>query len=212
MIDIHDIPLLNDISIAHASQVPMSESFCVVCRITELFCSFKYEQGRVNDSVTSPSQMNAYVRVQLLNHTNTCIVPENHSAADLSSVLWPKLGSRSVNIGKGFPQMLDPVHLQRLAREWKDFLPHIFDFCIRMLLSMRMLDHMNMYNHLGKVQLTRCRDPILTKKLMLKPSLGVPSATWDYHHLTNLNITMSVNQDREARETNHTLIASLWPY
>ena len=50
--------LLNEISIARASQVPMSESFCVVCRITELFCSFKYEQGRVNDSVTSPSQMN----------------------------------------------------------------------------------------------------------------------------------------------------------
>jgi len=60
---------------------------------------------------------------------------------------------------------------------------------------MRMLDHMNIYNYLGKVQLTRCKDPIFIKELMLKPSLGIPSATWDYH-LTNLNITMSVNQDR----------------
>ena len=51
-----------------------------------------------------------------------------------------------------------------------------FDFCIRMLPSMRGLDHMNMYNYLGNVQLTRCRDPIFIKELMLKPSLGIPSA------------------------------------
>jgi len=35
---------------------------------------------------------------------------------------------------------------------------------------------MNMYNYLGNVQLTRCRDPIFIKELMLKPSLGIPSA------------------------------------
>jgi len=31
----------------------------------------------VNDAVTNPSQMNAYVCIQLLGHTNTCIIPEN---------------------------------------------------------------------------------------------------------------------------------------
>jgi len=82
--------------------------------------------------------------------------------------------------------------------------------CIRMLPSMRMLNHMNMYSYLGKVQLNRCRDPIFIKELMLKPSLAIPGATWGYH-LTNTNITMSVNRDRVARETNHTPIASLTP-
>jgi len=180
--------LLNDISIVRASQVPMNESFRVVCRIMELFCSFKYEQGWVNDSVTSPSQTNAYVRVQLLNHTNTCIVPENPiTAADLSWVLWSKLGSRSVHIGKSGVSAD-----ARFAREWEDFLPPILWLCISLLPSMRMLNHMNRYSYLGKVQLNRCRDPISIKELMLKPSLGIPSATWDYH-LTNTNITMSVN-------------------
>jgi len=31
----------------------------------------------VNDAVLNPSQMNAYVRIQLLSHTDTCIIPEN---------------------------------------------------------------------------------------------------------------------------------------
>jgi len=122
---------LSEISIARASQVPMTKSFRVVCRIIELFCSFKYEQGWANDSITSPSQMNAYVRVQLLNHTNTCIIPENPITAQLiwvrcSDQNWDKdqftLGSQV------FLQMLNSVHLWRLAREWKDFLPPILWF------------------------------------------------------------------------------------
>jgi len=48
----------------------------VVCPIIELFCSVGYEQGWVNDSVTSLFQMNAYVLVQSLSHTNTCIIAE----------------------------------------------------------------------------------------------------------------------------------------
>ena len=31
----------------------------------------------VNDTVINPSQINAYVHIQLLSHTNTCIIPEN---------------------------------------------------------------------------------------------------------------------------------------
>ena len=31
----------------------------------------------VNDAVINPSQMNAYVHIQFLSHTNTCIIPEN---------------------------------------------------------------------------------------------------------------------------------------
>jgi len=31
----------------------------------------------VNDAVINPSQMNTYICIQLLGHTNTCIIPEN---------------------------------------------------------------------------------------------------------------------------------------
>jgi len=115
------------------------------------------------------------------------------------------MGQRSVHIGKsgvsadaGF------------AREWKDFLPPILWFVCQDASF-----HENVRSHeylqlLGQSS-TRCKDPIFIKELMLKPSLGVPSTTWDYH-MTNVNITRSVNQDREARETDHSPIASLSPY
>ena len=151
--------------------------------------------------------MNAYVRVQLLNHTNTCIIPENPITAQL---IWVRCSDQNWDRdqftlrNQVFPQVLDSLESERISCH-----PY-FDLCIRMLPSMRVLDHTNMYSYLGKVQLNRCRDPIFIKELMLKPSLAIPGATWGYH-LTNTNITMSVNRDRVARETNHTPIASLTP-
>jgi len=184
--------LLNEISIARASQVPMNESFRVFCHMIKLFVL-----SSTNKAVTSPSQMNAYVGVQLLSHTNTCIIPENPLTVQLiwvrsSDQNWDKdqftLGNQV------FPQMLDSLESERISCH-----PY-FDLCIRMLTSMRMLNHMNMYSYLDKVQLTRCRDRIFIKELMLKPSLGIPSATWDYH-LTSPNITMSVVQERNKSHT-----------
>jgi len=74
--------LRNKISIACATRVSMNVS--VVCPIIELFCSVGYEQGWVNDSVTSLFQMNAYVLVQSLSHTHTCIIPEYVITVQLS--------------------------------------------------------------------------------------------------------------------------------
>jgi len=141
--------------------------------------------------------MNAYVRVQLLNHTNTCIIPENPITAQL---IWVRCSDQNWDRdqftlrNQVFPQVLDSLESERISCH-----PY-FDLCIRMLPSMRVLDHTNMYSYLGKVQLTRCRDPIFIKELMLKPSLGIPSATWDYH-LTSPNITMSVVQERNKSHT-----------
>jgi len=66
------------------------ESFHVVCPIIELFCYFEYEQGWVNESVSNLSHINAYVHVQLLSHTNTCVIPENPITVRRS---WSEFGA-----------------------------------------------------------------------------------------------------------------------
>jgi len=50
------------------------EFFCVVYPIIKFFFIFGI---MVNDAVINPSQINAYVHIQYLIHTNTCIIPEN---------------------------------------------------------------------------------------------------------------------------------------
>jgi len=54
------------------------EFFCVVYPIIKFFFIFGItNEAVVNDAAINPSQINAYVRIQLLSHTDTCIIPEN---------------------------------------------------------------------------------------------------------------------------------------
>jgi len=61
--------LLNEISIACPTCVSMNvsfEFFRVICPAIELFL---FIRGCINDLATNPSQISAYIHIQLLSHT-----------------------------------------------------------------------------------------------------------------------------------------------
>ena len=131
------------------------KSFHVVCPIIKLFCSFEYEQGWVNESVSNLSHMNAYVHVQLLSHTNTCIIAENPITVRRS---WSEFDALMLAFGSQvFPHMLASVRLRRLTREWG----FLATDSLTRISGCFLLDHTNMHNCLGNClgddQLTRCR-------------------------------------------------------
>jgi len=65
---------------------------------------------------------------------------------------------------------------------------------------------MNMHHCLGKYQLTRSRECNLFKRADVETFL-LDFMNFEYNHLTNPNITVSINWDREERESKHTSIA-----
>jgi len=136
------------------------------------------------------------------------------SAVDLSSVLWSnweRMGQRSAHVRKsGVSADARSQFIFGGSLKNENFPPPIVSFVYQ---DASFHENARLHEY---VSLLRQRSTHLLQRMRSFSkswcwNLPYESTTWGYH-LTIPNITMSVNQDREEKQSKHIPIASVTPY